>query len=305
MKYIEFGSAKTPVSVIGAGTMRIAGMDHDTADRFVRTALDSGINFFDHADIYGGGRSEEVFGELIAGDPSLREKMFIQSKCGIRRGWFDFSRDYILEAVDGILSRLKTDHIDSLLLHRPDALMEPDEVQEAFDALYKAGKVLNFGVSNMNPMQMELLKTGVTYPISANQVQMSLAHTPMLDAGFNANMNIDPSINRDGGILEYCRIHGTIVQTWSPLQVGYFTGTFLGNEKFPELNAKLAELAEKYGVNTDAIAYAWLLRYPAKMQVITGTTSPERLQSAATAADVELTKLEWYELYLSAGNRLP
>lgn len=305
MKYIEFGSAKTPVSVIGAGTMRIAGMDHDTADRFVRTALDSGINFFDHADIYGGGRSEEVFGELIAGDPSLRDKMFIQSKCGIRRGWFDFSRDYILEAVDGILSRLKTDHIDSLLLHRPDALMEPDEVQEAFDTLYKAGKVLNFGVSNMNPMQMELLKTGVTYPITANQVQMSLAHTPMLDAGFNANMNIDPSINRDGGILEYCRIHGTIVQTWSPLQVGYFTGTFLGNEKFPELNAKLAELAEKYGVNTDAIAYAWLLRYPAKMQVITGTTSPERLQSAATAADVELTKLEWYELYLSAGNRLP
>lgn len=305
MKYIEFGSAKTPVSVIGAGTMRIAGMDHDTADRFVRTALDSGINFFDHADIYGGGRSEEVFGELIAGDPSLRDKMFIQSKCGIRRGWFDFSRDYILEAVDGILSRLKTDHIDSLLLHRPDALMEPDEVQEAFDTLYKAGKVLNFGVSNMNPMQMELLKTGVTYPITANQVQMSLAHTPMLDAGFNANMNIDPSINRDGGILEYCRIHGTIVQTWSPLQVGYFTGTFLGNEKFPELNAKLNELAEKYGVNTDAIAYAWLLRYPAKMQVITGTTSPERLQSAAKAADVELTKLEWYELYLSAGNRLP
>jgi predicted oxidoreductase len=285
--------------------MRIAGMDEQTADTFMKTALDAGINFFDHADIYGGGKSEEVLGRILTKEPSLREKIFIQSKCGIRQGFFDFSETYILSAVDGILSRLQTDHLDSLLLHRPDALMEPEQVASAFDKLYKAGKVRNFGVSNMNPMQMELLKTKVTYPLVCNQVQMSVAHTPMLDAGFNVNMNIDPSINRDGSVLEYCRIHDMVIQTWSPLQVGYFTGTFLNNENYTDLNRELRALAEEYGVGADTIAYAWLLRYPGRMQVITGTTSPEHLRSAAEAGDISLTREEWYALYRAAGNRLP
>lgn len=305
MRYIEFGSSSQRVSVIGAGSMRIAGMDEQTADTFMKTALDAGINFFDHADIYGGGKSEEVLGRILAKEPSLREKIFIQSKCGIRQGFFDFSETYILSAVDGILSRLQTDHLDSLLLHRPDALMEPEQVASAFDKLYKAGKVRNFGVSNMNPMQMELLKTKVTYPLVCNQVQMSVAHTPMLDAGFNVNMNIDPSINRDGSVLEYCRIHDMVIQTWSPLQVGYFTGTFLNNENYTDLNRELRALAEEYGVGADTIAYAWLLRYPGRMQVITGTTSPEHLRSAAEAGDISLTREEWYALYRAAGNRLP
>ncbi|MBQ3461266.1 MAG: aldo/keto reductase [Solobacterium sp.] len=305
MRYIEFGSSPQRVSVIGAGSMRIAGMDEQTADTFMKTALDAGINFFDHADIYGGGKSEEVLGRILAKEPSLREKIFIQSKCGIRQGFFDFSETYILSAVDGILSRLQTDHLDSLLLHRPDALMEPEQVASAFDKLYKAGKVRNFGVSNMNPMQMELLKTKVTYPLVCNQVQMSVAHTPMLDAGFNVNMNIDPSINRDGSVLEYCRIHDMVIQTWSPLQVGYFTGTFLNNENFADLNRELRALADEYGVGADTIAYAWLLRYPGRMQVITGTTSPEHLRSAAEAGDISLTREEWYALYRAAGNRLP
>ena len=305
MRYIEFGSSSQRVSVIGAGSMRIAGMDEQTADTFMKTALDAGINFFDHADIYGGGKSEEVLGRILTKEPSLREKIFIQSKCGIRQGFFDFSETYILSAVDGILSRLQTDHLDSLLLHRPDALMEPEQVASAFDKLYKAGKVRNFGVSNMNPMQMELLKTKVTYPLVCNQVQMSVAHTPMLDAGFNVNMNIDPSINRDGSVLEYCRIHDMVIQTWSPLQVGYFTGTFLNNENYTDLNRELRALAEEYGVGADTIAYAWLLRYPGRMQVITGTTSPEHLRSAAEAGDISLTREEWYALYRAAGNRLP
>ena len=305
MRYIDFGSPSLKVSVIGAGSMRIADMDEATADAYMKTALDLGINFYDHADIYGGGKSEQVLGRILAKEPSLRERIVIQSKCGIRQGFFDFSKEYILQSVDGILDRLQTDHIDSLLLHRPDALMEPQEVAEAFDELYKAGKVRNFGVSNMNPSQMELLKTKVTYPLVADQVQMSIAHTPMLDAGLNVNMTDDPAINRDGGVLEYCRMHDMVIQTWSPLQVGYFTGTFLGNEKFEELNDKLAELAEKYGVEKDTIAYAWLLRYPGNMQVITGTTSPKHLQSAAAAAKVDLTREEWYALYRAAGNRLP
>lgn len=304
MKYIPFGAGKQ-ASVIAAGTMRIAGMDEKTADAFVRTALDAGINFFDHADIYGGGKSEEVFGGLLQRDASLREKMVIQSKCGIRSGYFDFSKEHIIRSVEGSLQRLKTDHLDCLLLHRPDALMEPEEVQEAFEALHRAGKVDAFGVSNMNPMQMQLLKTGVTFPLAANQVQMSIAHTPMLDAAFNVNMAIDPAINRDGGVLEYCRMNGIAVQAWSPLQYGFFAGTFLGSEKYQELNKVLNTLTEKYAVHADTIAYAWLLRYPAKMQVITGTTNPDRLRSAAMAGDVELTREEWYALYRAAGNQLP
>ena len=305
MKYIPYGQNGPQVSVIGAGCMRIAEMDTPTAETYVNTALESGINFFDHADIYGGGKSEEVFGKLFAGNPSLRDAMFLQSKCGIRPGFFDFSKEYILASVDGILSRLHTDHLDALLLHRPDALMEPEEVQEAFDQLYQSGKVIRFGVSNMNPMQMQLLKTGVRFPLCANQVQMSVAHTPMLDAGFQANMHSDGAVNRDGGILEYCRIQDMIVQTWSPLQYGYFEGTFLNNEKMPQLNAQLNTLAEKYGVAPDTIAYAWLLRYPAKMQVITGTTTPARIRTAAAAADITLSREDWYALYRSAGNILP
>lgn len=305
MRYIPFGSNDTQVSVIGTGCMRIENMDAAAADTFVKTALDAGINFFDHADIYGGGKSEEVFGRLFAAEPSLRDNMFLQSKCAVRPGYFDFSKEHILRSVEGSLSRLNTDHLDALLLHRPDALMEPEEVQEAFETLYQAGKVLNFGVSNMNPMQMQLLKTGVRFPLAVDQVQMSVAHTPMLDAGFNANMHNALAVNRDGSILEYCRIHNMVVQTWSPLQYGFFGGTFLNNEKMPELNAALNALAEKYDVTPDTIAYAWLLRYPAKMQVITGTTTPARLRAAAKAADIRLSREEWYGLYRAAGNVLP
>ena len=305
MKYLPFGSEGRMVSVIGAGVMRIAGMNVSEADTFVRAAMDNGITFFDHADIYGGGQSERIFGEVLAKDATLRDKMFLQSKCGIRQGMFDFSKEHILEAVEGILSRLGTDHLDSLLLHRPDALMEPEEVGEAFDTLFHSGKVRNFGVSNMNPMQMELLKTGLSFPIAADQVQMSIAHTPMLNFGFNTNMTNDAGVNRDGGLLEYCRLHQIIVQTWSPLQKGFFGGTFLGDPDYAELNQVLEELAAKYNVNPDSVAYAWLLRYPAKMQVITGTTNPARLASAAKAADFTLTREEWYRIYLAAGNRLP
>ena len=305
MKYINYSKDGTQVSVIGIGTMRIAGFDTETADSFIRTALDNGINFFDHADIYGGGKSEEIFGKVLAQDPSLREKMFIQSKCGIRQGMFDFSKEYIVSAAEGILTRLNTDCIDALLLHRPDALMEPEEVNEAFDELYKAGKVKHFGVSNMNPMQMELLKTGVKYELCADQVQFSIAHTPLIDAGLNINMGDGPAVMRDGGTLEYCRMNDMAVQTWSPLQVGYFTGTFLNNENYKELNDLLEELANEYNCGKDTIAYAWNLRYPAKMQVITGTSKASRIPDAAKAGDITLTRKQWYDLYRAAGNRLP
>ena len=305
MKYTEYGQSGVKVSAIGAGCMRIARMTSEDTDEFVHAAVDCGINFFDHADIYGGGRSEELFGSVLSKDPSLREKIFIQSKCAIHDGSFDFSKDYILKSTDGILSRLKTDHIDSLLLHRPDALMEPEEVNEAFEELKKAGKVLHFGVSNMNPSQMALLQSGLSMPLEADQMQLSLAHTPLFDAGFNVDMADAPAVMRDGGTLEYCRMHKMTVQAWSPLQMGYFQGVFLGNEKYKDLNEKLDELAEKYHVTPDAIAYAWILRYPGRTQVITGTANIDHLSCGAKGADITLTHQEWYDLYRSAGNRLP
>lgn len=305
MKYLQLGNLKEPVSVIGIGCMRIADMSSNELDHYVHTALDHGINFFDHADIYASGKSEEIFGELLSRQPSLRSRIFLQSKCAIHDSMYDFSKDYILKSVDGILKRLHVTYLDSLLLHRPDALMEPEEVEEAFQILKKSGKVLNLGVSNMNRYQMEFLGSALSDGLAVNQLQMSAAHTPLIDAGINVNMMTDAAIMRDAGTLEYCRMNHVVVQTWSPLQKGFFGGTFIGSEEYKELNDVLDALGEKYGVTSDAAAYAWLLRYPAKMQVIVGTTNPLRLINAAKAAEIELTRSEWYEVYRAAGNKLP
>lgn len=305
MRTIEVPETGKAVSVIGIGCMRIADMTTEQADTFIRTALDAGVNFVDEADIYGGGKAEEVVGSVLKNDPSLRDKLFLQSKCAIHDGMFDFSKEYILKSVDGILARLHTDHLDSLLLHRPDALMEPEEVAEAFDELKQSGKVLAFGVSNQNPFQMDYLQSALSMKLWTNQVQMSCAHTVMLDAGFNVDMHNDAGIMRDGGIIPYCQKNHMALQVWSPLQMGYFEGVFLGNEKYKELNEKLTEIGEKYGVGADVIAYAWLLRIPGKMQVVLGTTKSERVVNAAKAADITLTRSEWYDIYRAAGNQLP
>lgn len=305
MRTIEVPETGKAVSVIGIGCMRIADMSTDQADTFIKSALDAGVNFVDEADIYGGGKSEEVVGSVLEKDPSLRDKLFVQSKCAIHDGMFDFSKDYILKSVDGILERLRTDHLDSLLLHRPDALMEPEEVAEAFDELKQSGKVLAFGVSNQNPYQMDYLQSALSMKLWTNQVQMSCAHTVMLDAGFNVDMHNDAGIMRDGGIIPYCQKNHMALQVWSPLQMGYFEGVFLGNEKYKELNEKLTEIGEKYGVGADVIAYAWLLRIPGKMQVVLGTTKSERVVNAAKAADITLSRSEWYDIYRAAGNQLP
>ncbi len=304
MKYYNLDG--TSVSNIGIGCMRLSYvLDEDGVSNVIHTALDAGINFFDHADIYGAGKSEEQFGQIIAKEPGLRDRMFIQSKCAIHDGMFDFSKDYILKSVDGILTRLQTDRIDSLLLHRPDALMEPEEVNEAFNELKESGKVLHFGVSNMNRYQMELLSSELKENLWADQMQMSLAHTPMVDAGFNVDMLNDASVMHDAGTIEYLRLHKMALQIWSPLQKGYFGGLFIGDEAYPELNALINELAEKYNVTPSEIAYAWLLRIPANVQVVLGTSNAERIRNAAKAADITLTRKEWYDLYKAAGNKLP
>lgn len=305
MKRLRIGGGELEASVISLGCMRISGMAAREASMLIGAALELGIDFFDHADIYGGGRSEEVFAGALSTMPGMRQRLLIQSKCGIRKGFFDFSKEHILQSVEGSLKRLKTDYLDVLLLHRPDTLMEPEEVAEAFIALHRSGKVRHFGVSNQNPGQIELLGKFVGQRLIINQLQLSLTNTGMIDSGLNVNMQIDRSVDRDGGILEYCRLKDITIQPWSPFQYGFFEGVFLGSEKYPELNAKINELADKYGVKNTAIAIAWLLRHPAGMQPIVGTTNPDRLRDICKASDVALTRPEWYELYRAAGNTLP
>ncbi len=308
MRYITLGQDDKELSEIVLGMMRIEDKSVKEVEELVETALSVGINAFDLADIYGRGRCEELLGLVLKNRPDLREKMWIQSKCGIRIEeftYFDFSKDYIIKSVDGILQRLKIDHLDSLLLHRPDALMESDQVAEAFDLLYKQGKVRDFGVSNQNPMMMELLKKDVKQPLAVNQLQLSAAFTPGFESGFHVNMEDSQAAMRDGSIFEYCKLHDVVIQAWSVLQFGYFKGNFVGNEKFLALNQVLDRLAFKYGVTPSTIAISWILRYPAKMQAVVGTTNPKHLREVSQAANFSLTRKEWYEIYLAAGNDLP
>jgi predicted oxidoreductase len=309
MKTVPLGQSTAPAVV--AGMMRI----NDKSDAQIRELYDaargSGIDFFDHADIYGGSMHfcEERFASALGLSPSERDEIVLQTKCGIvpKQGMFDFSYEHIVQQVDGSLAALGTDRIDVLLLHRPDALVEPDEVARAFDELESLGKVRAFGVSNHTPRQIDLLRTAVSQPLVANQLQLSITHAPIIAQPIAANMaGEEQSVVRDGGgIVEYCRINGITIQAWSPFQGGFFTGVFLGDPEYAELNAVIDRLAAAYGVEPIAIATAWITRHPAKMQVVLGTTTPQRVRDAAAGADVELTRAEWYELFRAAGHVLP
>jgi predicted oxidoreductase len=305
LRTIKLGSSTLEVPVVAVGCMRINSLEKNEAETFVQSALEQGANFFDHADIYGGGACEEIFAEAIHMNADIREKIILQSKCGIRKGMFDFSKEHILHSVDGILKRLNTDYLDVLLLHRPDALMEPEEVAEAFDTLERSGKVRHFGVSNQNPMQIQLLQKFVKQPLVANQLQLSITNANMISNGINVNMENDSAINRDGSVLDFCRLNDITIQPWSPFQYGFFEGVFLGNEKFPELNQQIDEIATKYEVSNTTIAIAWLLRHPANMQPVIGTMNVDRLKDCCKASEIQLTREEWYSIYRAAGNILP
>lgn len=307
MRKIRLGASELDVPVIGVGFWRLnRNTDIKNAENFIRTAMENGANFFDHADIYGGGEAEKIFSEAIGMNDSLREKMIIQTKCGIVPGKsFDFSKKHILESVDGSLKRLDTDYIDVLLLHRPDTLFEPEEVCEAFDSLKASGKVRNFGVSNENMWQMEYLRRNLNVPLVANQMQLSIAHCPMIQAGLNVNMFNDSAVDRGAGIIEYCRMNKITIQAWSPFQYGFAKGTFIDNPDFPELNVKLQELADKYSVSKTTIVMSWLLSHPARIQPLTGTLKADRLLECLKASDILLDREEWYSVYMSAGNILP
>ena len=293
------------------GLMRIADKTDDQIRELVQTARDAGIDFLDHADVYGRELHdcERRFAEAMQLSSSERAEITIQTKAGIVRDgpYFDFSYEHLIESVNGSLEALGTDYIDILLLHRPDALVEPEEVARAFDELEAAGKVRAFGVSNHTPRQIDLLKKFVGQPIVANQLQLSITHAPIITQGVSANMrNEDQSATLDGGgILDYCRLNDITVQAWSPFQAGFFTGVFLGSSEYVELNAVIDRLAAQYDVPPIEIATAWITRHPANMQVVLGTTSPERVAGAAQGSDIPLTRAEWYELFRAAGHLVP
>ena len=308
MKYIDVKNGPQNVSAIILGCMRMPALDTQKAADMIRTAAEEGVNFFDHATCYGDGEAERRFGDAFALTGLKREDVYLQSKCGISRDprEFNWSRDYIVENAEAILRRLKTDYLDALLLHRPDLLFDPEEVAEAFDKLAESGKVRHFGVSNVTPGQLELLKKYVKQPLVFNQLQFSLDQSQLIDGWlYLNNLKTDRSINRDNGVLDYCRLNDITIQAWSPLQFGMFGGCFVDHPDFPELNKALGELGEKYGVTKTAIAIAWILRHPAKMQAIAGTMNPQHLKELCAAANVELTHQEWYRLYLASGKFLP
>ena len=305
MKKLKIGTSSLEVSEVSLGCMRIGGMENTALDQLIKTSFDSGIDFFDHADIYGGGKCEEVFAKSIARLGINRKELVLQSKCGIRQGFFDFSKEHILGSVERILKRLETDYLDILLLHRPDTLIEPEEVAEAFTQLHDSGMVRNFGVSNFTPGQIELLQASLPMKLHVNQLQFSITNTGMIDSGICANTKFDNSVDHDGGILDYCRLKKITIQAWSPFQFGFFEGVFIDNPKFAELNKVLDDICASYGVTKTGMAIAWIQRHPAKIQSVVGTTSPSRIQEVVEACKIELSRPHWYEIYRGAGNKLP
>lgn len=316
MRLMKIGNTPLEASRIALGCMRLSDNRAEAVDT-IMAALDQGINFFDHADIYGRGRREEVFAAIWDEVSGLRNKILLQSKCGIRFAGdpdesaptrYDFSYEHIIRSVDGSLSRLKTDYLDILLLHRPDALIEPEEVARAFDRLHQEGKVRFFGVSNHTPLQIKFLQKHVNQPLVANQLQLSVVHTHLIDEGIVLNRSDYPEPTRGEGTLDFCRIHEITVQAWSPLAGGVVSGKPLAqpDERTEKTAALVARMAEKKGVSKEAIVIAWLLRHPAKIQPVIGTMNPARIAGACQADGIELTREEWYSLFESGrGKTLP
>lgn len=305
IKPINLGNSGLLVSPIALGCMRLSALDEKDFSELIKKAIDLGINLFDHADIYGRGVSEEKFGNFLKKNKGIRNKIIIQTKCGIGKGYYNLSAEHIINSLEKSLVRLKTDYVDILLLHRPDALFQPEAIRAAFNKLYRDGKVRYFGVSNMNVPQIELLKKHLEQRLIVNQLQFSIVHAPIIDEIFNFNMANDLAVNRSGGMLDYARLNNITIQAWSVLQASWKEGTFIENPKYQKLNDELTLLSRKYMVSKAAIAVNWILRHPAKIEPIVGTTSPIHLAEIIAAVNIELERQEWYNLYLSVGKTLP
>lgn len=290
---------------ISLGLMRIEHMSVEQVENLVLNAVNHGVNFFDHANIYGQNKCEELFGAVLRKNPTLRSKIVLQSKCGICRGYYDSSKEHIIKEVEGSIKRLNCDYLDILLIHRPDALCDYQELNEAFEYLYNKGLVKEFGVSNFNIYQMELFAKYVKFPIKYNQLQFSIIHSYLISQGLYVNMSSDEAVDRSSGLLEYCQTKDITIQAWSPLMASWEHGSFIDNKLYPELNNKLEELSKKYNVKKNAIAISWILTHPANIIPIVGTTSINHLLEMIEGINIKLTRKEWYELYLANGHKLP
>ncbi len=317
MSQINLGGSGLMVPQIALGVMRMGDKTEAQAQEVVETALSKGVNFFDTADIYGNGASTKSLAKALKAVGAAREDIILQSKGGILSDAgpvaddgilgprYEFSKEHIIASVDAELARLDTDYLDVFLLHRPDVLMQPEEIAAAFNELAQQGKVKQFGVSNMNPWQVELIQSVVDQKLVANQLQFGVMHTGMVDAGLHVNMADSRSVDHDGGILPYSQLKNMTIQAWSPFQYGMFEGHFIDNDKFPELNMKLQEMADKHHSTKNGIAVAFILTHPASMQVILGSMTPSRLVEMIDGQNVQLSHQEWYDIYFAAGNDLP
>lgn len=317
MAQINLGGSGLMVPQIALGVMRMGDKTEAEAQAVVETALSKGVNFFDTADIYGNGASTKSLAKALKAVGAKREDIILQSKGGILSDAgpvaddgilgprYEFSKKHIIASVDAELARLETDYLDVFLLHRPDVLMQPEKIAAAFNDLAQQGKVKQFGVSNMNPWQVELIQSVVDQKLVANQLQFGVMHTGMVDAGLHVNMNDSRSVDHDGGILPYSQLKNMTIQAWSPFQYGMFEGHFVDNDKFPELNAKLQEIADAHHSTKNGIAVAFVLTHPANMQVILGSMTPSRLVEMIDGREIALTHQEWYDIYFAAGNDLP
>lgn len=313
MQTIKIANTDLEASRIGLGFAHLSG-DRREVVAMVRAALERGINFFDHADIYDtadGGRAEEVFSSVWSEFPGLRNRIVLQSKCGQRPAGdagpgtvhqYDLSYDHIIEAVNGSLKRLQTDRLDLLLLHWPDPLVEPEEVARAFDELQESGKVRYFGVSNHNGPQIDLLRQYVRQPLVVDQLELSLLHTPLIDLGWIAPQH-SPKMPAEGyGTIEYCRRHRLTIQTYSSLAEGLLAGREAEppDERVTRTAGLVASMAREKRVSPEAIGIAWLLKHPARVQALIGSTKPERIRAACQGDEVELSRDDWYRLLLTA-----
>lgn len=305
------------VSRIAQGCMHLSrawddqpptAQERSHAITLIETAVDAGITLFDHADIYARGKSERLFGDVLAASPSLRDRMVLQSKCGIRfahdphpasPGRYDFSHAHVMRSVEGSLQRLRTDRLDLLLLHRPDPLGEPDEIARAFDDLHRSGKVLHFGVSNHTAAQIALLQASVAQPLVVNQIELSLLHHHLINEGVIA-ATLGTPYSAAAGTLDYCRRHGILVQAWAPLASGRLSHPETAEPALRLTAEAVAEIAARHRVSAEAILLAWLLRHPARIQPIIGTTHPDRLRDACAADGITLDREDWYTLFTAA-----
>lgn len=281
--------------------------DIDTAEAAIDAALDSGITTFDHADIYRHGKAEAVFGEVLARTPGLRERITLQTKCGIRLGdqdrpgMYDLRGESITRRVEESLTRLRTDVIDVLLLHRPDPLADVDSIASALTSLHRQGLVRSFGVSNMGAAQIAHLQARLDVPLVANQLEMSLHSRDWVEAGVLLNTPGSASNGFPFGTLEHCRDHGIRLQAWGALAQGRFTG----RQQTPAERATaelLAELARRKGTTPESVLLWWLIRHPAAIAPVIGSARPDRIRACrdAAVAEPDLTHEEWYELWVTA-----